>query len=130
MYNFRNGESRLDSILLPQLHQGPIECRKLCLSLCSFKWVRATLRRVRSLIPIGLCNLKVLFCLVLIKFSICFLEDSKIAESRIFILNLSNSLITDGNKELLKKLYLLIITFKLFKFLVTRNLLVGIALNK
>ena len=49
---------------------------------------------------------KVLFCLGLIKFNTC-----RIAESRIFRLSFFSSLITDGNKELLKKLYLSVTPF-------------------
>ena len=54
---------------------------------------------------------KVLFCLGLIKFNTCFLKDSGIAESRIFGLSFFSSPITDGNKELLKKLYLSVTPF-------------------
>ena len=38
---------------------------KLCLNLCSFRWVRPNLNLVRYFIPTGSCILKIEFCIVL-----------------------------------------------------------------
>ena len=42
------------STSLPQLHKGLIESWKLCLNLCSRKWLRPSRNLVIYLIPIGL----------------------------------------------------------------------------
>ena len=50
----------VDSISFPQIHKGSIESWKLCLNLCSFKWLKPILRRVRSFSSNGLFILKAL----------------------------------------------------------------------
>lgn len=72
-------------ILLQQQHEkDPLESWKICLSLCSFKWLRPRLRSVRSFIPNGFCNLKGLFYLCARKLNISFSKDSKVVESQMF----------------------------------------------
>ena len=52
---------------------------KMCLNLSPFRWLRSTPRRVRSFISGWLCDWKMLFCLGLIKFNVCFPKVSEIA---------------------------------------------------
>ena len=92
-------------------------------NLCYFRWLKPTRRRVRSLIPSGLCYLKVMACLGPIKFHTWFFEDSKVPEWQILKLILFRSLIKDG-KKFLRKLWLKLISSKLFEFLVICILLV------
>lgn len=75
------------------------ECRIL-----EFVFKFLAVSHVRGLIPCGLRNLKVLFCLVLIKFNICFLKDSKVSQSRIFRSSLFHSLIADGKEEFFEEI--------------------------
>ena len=65
------------------------------------------------------------------KFNKYFLKISKEAELQISRSSLFHSLITDGNKEFLQKLYVTLKGVMLFEFLVVFNLLLlGIKLNK
>ena len=57
----------VDSISFPQLHKGSTESWKLCLNLCSFKWLKPILRRVRSFSPNGLLMLKIMGHLLLME---------------------------------------------------------------
>lgn len=57
---------------------------EIVVRLVLLQMAKAILRRVRSLIPYMLCNLKLLFCAGLTKFNICSLQDYKVFESRIF----------------------------------------------
>ena len=57
-----------------QLQNGSRESWKLCLNLCSRKWLSSTLNLVSSLIPWGLCTLDVLLGLGLLNLRICFLK--------------------------------------------------------
>ena len=70
-------EWTVDSISFPQVHKGSILSWKLCLNLCSFKWQKPTLRRVRSFSPNGSLMLKTLVEFGLMKFNKCFLKISK-----------------------------------------------------
>ena len=47
-------EEKVSSRSWPQLHKGSIVSWKLCLNLCSLKWLRPSLSLVISLIPSGL----------------------------------------------------------------------------
>ena len=107
----------VDSLLLS------VKSCKFRATLCYFKWLKPTRRRVRSLIPSGLCYLKVMACLGPIKFNSWFSEDSKVPEWQILKSILFRSLIKDG-KKFLRKLRLKLISFKLFEFLVICILLV------
>ena len=67
----------------------------------------------------------------LMKFNKYFLKISKEAELQISRSSLFHSLITDGKKEFLQKLYVTLKGVMLFEFLVVFNLLLlGIKLNK
>ena len=90
------------SVPLPQLHIGSTESWKLCLNLCSFRWLNPILNLVRYLIPRGLWILKILFGKGLIKSRICFLKTWN--ESAFFTKqsNLFHSVIAEGKKEFLK----------------------------
>ena len=92
-------------ISFPQLHKGSIESWKLCLNLCSFKWLKLILRHVRNFIPDELFMLKILLAFGLMKFNKCFLTISKDAELRISRSSLLHSLITDGKKNFWNYVY-------------------------
>ena len=116
-------KSTIDSISFPQLHKGFTEYGKLCLNLCSFKWLKPILRRDRGFSPNGLFMLKTFLEFDLIKFNKCFLKMSKEAELRISRSRLFHSFITDGKKEFLKKLCVTLKGVMLSEFLVVCNLL-------
>ena len=78
----------VDSISKPQLHNGFKESWKLCLNLCSRKWLKPSRSLVINLIPLGLCHLKRLLADGLIIFRILFLKILKLLE------------IFDGKKEI------------------------------
>ena len=93
----------VDSISFPQLHKGSTESWKLCLNLCSFKWLKPILRRVRSFSPNGLFMLKTLLEFGLMKFNKCFLKISKEVKLWISRSSLFHSLITDGKKRIFQE---------------------------
>ena len=93
-----------DSIPFPQVHKGSKESWKLCLNLCSFRWLKPILRCVKSFSPNGLFMLNASLEFGLMKFNKCFLKTSKEAELRISRSSFFHSLTTDGKKEFLKKL--------------------------
>ena len=113
----------VDSISFPQLHKGATESWKLCSSLCSFKSLKPILRRIRSFTPNRLFMLKRLLEFGLIKFNKCFWKISKEADLRISRSSLFHSLITDGKKFFLKKLWLTLKCAMFSEFLVVCNLL-------
>ena len=78
----------VDSISKPQLQNGFKESWKLCLNLCSRKWLKPSRSLVINLIPLGLWQLKRLLADGLINFSTLFLEILKLLE----FLMLSSSL--------------------------------------
>ena len=117
----------VDSISFLQLHKGSTQFWKLCLNLCSFKWLKPIVRRVRSFSPNGL---KTLLEFGLMKFNKCFLKISKEAELQISRSSLFHPLINDGKKEFLKKLCINLKGIMLPEFLVVCNLLLlSIKLN-
>ena len=119
----------VDSISFPQLHEGSAYSWKLCFNLCSFKWLKPILRRVRNFSPSGLFMLKTLVEFGLMKFSKCFLKISKEAALRISRSRLFHSLITDEKNKIFEEImpYPKIS----FEFLVVCILLLfGIKLNK
>ena len=90
----------VDSISFPQLHKGSTESWKSCLNLCSFKWLKPTLRRVRCFSPNGLFTLKTLLEFGLMKINKCFLKISKEAELLISRSNLfTHVLLIEKNYE-------------------------------
>ena len=64
----------VDSISKPQLQNGFKESWKLCLNLCSRKWLKPSRSLVINLIPLGLWQLKRLLADGLISFRILFLK--------------------------------------------------------
>ena len=89
-------------ICRPQLQNGSRESWKLCLNLCSRKWLSPTRNLVSSLIPWGLCTLNVLLGLGLINLRICFLKALTDSEFRILLSSLFHSITVDGKKEFQK----------------------------
>ena len=83
----------VDSISFPKVHKGSTESCKLCLNLCSFKWLKPILRRARNVSPDGLFILKTL-TFGLMKFNKSFLKISKEVKFRISRSRLFHSLIT------------------------------------
>ena len=70
----------VDSISKPQLQNGFKESWKLCLNLCSRKWLKPSRSLVINLIPLGLWQLKRLLADGLINFRILFLKILKLLE--------------------------------------------------
>ena len=70
----------VDSISKPQLQKGFKETWKLCLNLCSRKWLTPSRSLVINLIPLGLWQLKRLLGDGLVKFRILFLKILKLLE--------------------------------------------------
>ena len=98
----------VDSISKPQLHIGFKQSWKLCLNLCSHKWLITTRSRVIRLIPLWLLQLKALVGEGLINFRILFLKSIKLIEFLRVGSRLFHSMIVEGKKEFLKKLSLVL----------------------
>ena len=106
----------VDSISCPQLHKGfkyswysfffyiYIYIKKLCLDLCSLKWLKPRRSSVISLIPLILWQLYTKLAVRLINWRIFFLNVRKLSELRRLGSNLFHSEIVDAEKEFLKKL--------------------------
>ena len=91
-----------DSISWPQLHKGFIVSWKLCLNLCSLKWLRPSLSLVISLIPLGLWISKKEFGEGRMKVSIFSLKTEILLEFLRFGSKLFHSIIADGKKNFWK----------------------------
>ena len=76
----RRRKCAVDSISKPQLQNGFKESWKLCLNLCSRKWLKPSRSLVINLIPLGLWQLKRLLADGLINFRIIFLKILKLLE--------------------------------------------------
>ena len=78
------GQSRrkwvADSISWPQLREGLIESLKLCLNLCSLKWLKPIRSRAISLILLGLWQLQTELGAGLMSWRIFFLIIDKLSE--------------------------------------------------
>ena len=92
----------VDSIPKPQLQNGFKESWKLCLNLCSRKWLKPSRSLVSNLIPLGLWQLKRLSD-GLINFRILFLRILKLLEFLMLWSNLFHSIIVDRKKEFFSK---------------------------
>ena len=83
---WNKGQSRkwwdVVSISRPQPQRGFKVSWKLCLSLCSWKWLRPSLNLVTNLIPFGLWHWKILLGEGIINFKILFLKTLWLAEFR------------------------------------------------
>ena len=78
-----------DSIFWPQLHNGFVVSWKLCLNLCSLKWLRPSLSLVIDLIPLGFWISKKYFGGRSYEFKYFFLKDGNtLRVSKIRVLKL------------------------------------------
>ena len=94
------------SISKPQMQIGLSVSKKLCLDLCSLKWLRPTWRRVRKISPFVWLTLKKSLPRGLMKFKTFFLKVEYEGELRISESDLFHSTNADGKKKLRKKLSL------------------------
>ena len=116
---------------LPQLQTGLSESRKLCLNLCSRRWLISSLSLVSNLTLLGLWHLKTLFPEGPIKFKIFFLKIFRFSELHIFWSNLFHSVTTEGKKFFWKNLCFTLNWVMLLAFLMLYGLMeVGITLNR
>ena len=99
----------VDSISWSQLHKGFNVSWKLCLNLCSLKWLKPSLSLVISLIPLGLRISKTEFGEGRMKLSIFSLKTEILLEFLRLGSKLFHSIIADGKKEFLKKLCFVLI---------------------
>ena len=97
----------MDSISWPQLHKGFNVSWKLCLNLCSLKWLRPSLSLVISLIPLGLRISKTEFGEGRMKLSIFSLKTEILLKFLRLGSKLFHSIITDGKKFLKKNMLFL-----------------------
>ena len=93
----------VDSISKPQLQNGFKESWKLCLNLCSRKWLKPSRSLVINLIPLGLWQLKRLLADGLINFRILFLKILKLLEFLMLWSSSFHSILVDEKKEFFKK---------------------------
>ena len=120
-----------DSISLPLLHIGLSVSWKLCLNLCSRRWLKPNLNLVNNLTPLGLWQLKTVLPEGRMKFKSIFLKIYKLSELRIFRSSLFHSITVEGKKEFRKKLCFTLNRGILLVFLVLYVLTeVGIILNR
>ena len=96
----------VDSTSKPQLQDRFKESWKLCLNLCSRKWLKPSRSLVINLIPLGLWQLKRLLADGLINFRILFLKILKLLEILMLWSSLFHSIIVDWKKKFLKKVCL------------------------
>ena len=83
----RRKKSEVDSTSRLQEHSGLIVSWKLCLNLCSLRWLKPTRSLVSSFIPYMSATLNTLFGIVLVNFSKDFLNILYDSELRISQLN-------------------------------------------
>ena len=92
------------SISFPHKQRGLRQSWKLCLNLCSWKWLKPRHNLFISLIPIGLWQLQMLFGLGNMNFKTLLLKKATLSELRMSVSRLFYPFIVDGKKEFLKKL--------------------------
>ena len=106
------------SISKPQVQIGLTVSKRLCLNLCSLKWLKPTWRQLRRISPFGWLTLKTSLLRGLIKIKIFFWKVGYEGELRISESNLFHSTNADGKKGVGKKLFLIlnwgITKFRLF----------------
>ena len=92
------------SICQPQFQNVSRESWKLCLNLCSCKWLSPTRYLVSSSVLWGLCALSStsIIEIGLINLRICFLKALTNSEFRIWLLSLLHSITVDGKKDFQK----------------------------
>ena len=119
------------SVSLPQLQIGLSESWKLCLNLCSRRWLKPNLNLVNNLTPLGLWQLKTVLPEGRVKFKSVFLKIFKLSELQIFMSSLFHLITAEGKKEFWKKLCFTLNRGILLVFLVLYVLTeVGIILNR
>ena len=91
---------------LLQRQIGLKQSRKLCLNLCTLRWLKSNLSLVISFIPIGLWQLKVLLGVGRMNCKMLFLRRVKLSELVIPLSRLFHSITLDGKNKLLKKICL------------------------
>ena len=92
--------------------------QKLCLNLCSRRWLKTSRNRVSNFTPLELWQLKILFQTGLRKVKIFVLKVEVLSELGIFLSNLLHSEIADAKKVFFKKLWLILNRGILSQFLV------------
>ena len=93
------------SISFPHEHRRPRQSWKLCLRLCSQRWLKPRRNLVISLIAFGLWQLWMLFGLDRMNFKILLLEKSTLSELRMSGSRVFHSFIVEEIKELVKNWY-------------------------
>ena len=88
---------------LPQQQIGFKQSRKLCLNLCSRRWIKPKPSLVISFIPIGLWQLKVLLGVGHINCKMLFWKRTNFSELLILFSRLFHSITVDGKNEFFKK---------------------------
>ena len=119
------------SISLAQLQIGLSESWKLCLNLCSRRWLKSNLNLVNNLTPLILWQLKTVLPEERMKFKIVLLKIFKFSELQVFRSSLFHSITAEGKKEFRKKLCFTLNRGILLVFLVLYVVTeVGILLNR
>ena len=119
------------SISLPHFQIGLSKSQKLCLNLCSRRWLKLNLNLVKNLTPFGLWQLKTVLPEGHMKFQFVFLKIIKLSELRIFGSRLFHSVTAEGKNKFWKKLCFTLKRGILLVFLALYVLTeVGIILNR
>ena len=118
------------SISLPQLRIGLIESWKLCLNLCSRRWLKSNLNLVNNLTPLGLWQLKVVLPEGRMKLKSFFLEMLELFELRMFSSSLFHSITAEGKRNFERNCALLWIEVYYYYFVLYVLTEVGIILNR
>ena len=88
--------------LVEALQIGVSVSWKLCLNLCSQRWLTSSCSLVSSFTPIGLWQSKILFAVGLLNLRIFDLKMLSVSELRMLESNLFHSIMVDGKYEFLK----------------------------
>ena len=97
---------RFISISLSQQLIGFTQSRKLCLNLCSRRWLKPNLNLVIGFIPIELWQLKFLLGVGRMNCKLPFLKRAEFSALLILLSTLLHSITVDGKNEFLKKVCL------------------------
>ena len=98
----------VDSTSKLQEQRGFTESWKLCLNLCSLKWLNPRRSLVTNFSSFGLLQLKTLFAFGLMKLKIFFLKSVKLLTFQTLESSLFHSITEDEKHEFLKKLCLML----------------------
>ena len=90
------------STSFPQLQSGLSVSWKLCLNLCSRRWLSPSRSLVSSFTPIGLWQPKILFAVGLMNLRIFYLKTLSVSELRMSESNLFHSVMVHAKYEFLK----------------------------